>query len=78
MSLTDNLAEQHAQLAAIRASEVELVDGPDAALEVLGAPADPIRMRAVLGILVRADRDEEAADLIRGLTPEDRWIDLAA
>lgn len=78
MSLTDNLNDRHAQLAALRASEVELVDGPDAALEALGPPADPIRMRAVLGILIRADRCHEAADLVRDLAPHEEWIDLAA
>lgn len=78
MSLTDQLTEQHARLAALKASEAELTDGPDAALKVLGSPTDPIRMRAALGILLRADRHQLAADLIGDQRVDDKWIDLAS
>jgi hypothetical protein len=77
MSLTDKFDEQHAQLAAIKASEAELTEGPDAALAVLGPPTDPVRMRATLGILLRAERHQQAADLIRDQSPDEKWIELA-
>ena len=38
MSLTEKLHEQHARIAVLKASEVELTQGPDEALKVLGAP----------------------------------------
>ncbi len=63
MSWTDDRREEQAQLAVLRASEIELLDGPDAALRDLSAPTDPIRMRATIGILLRADRHHDAADL---------------
>lgn len=78
MSLTDKLDEQQARLAALKASETELTEGPDAALRVLGPLVDPIRMRAALGILLRANRHQAAADLIRDQRIDDKWIDLAA
>ena len=77
MSLIDQLDEQHAELVALRASEAELTDGPDAALQVLGPLTDPIRMRAALGILLRADRHQIAADLVRDQRPAEKWIHLA-
>ncbi len=78
MSLAGPLDEQHAELAATKAFEVELADGPEAALKTLGPPIDRIRMRATLGILLRTDRCREAADLVRDLTPDDKWVDLGA
>ena len=78
MSLTDNLDEQQARLAVLRASEAELTDGADAALAVLGAPTDSIRLRAAIGFLLRADRHTEAGDLIRDREPDDKWIDFGA
>ena len=78
MSLTDRSDEQRSQLAAIAASEAELTDGPTAALAILGPPADPVRMRATLGILVRAKRHQDAADLIRNQPPNEKWIELGA
>lgn len=78
MSLTDRFDEQHAQLAAIKASEAELTEGPDAALAVLGPPTDPVRMRATLGILLRAERHQQAADLIRDQPPDEKWLELGA
>lgn len=78
MSLTNRLDQQHAELAVIKASEVEFTDGPDAALQVLGPPADPIRMRAVLGILIRAGRHQQAADLISEQHPHEKWVDIGA
>lgn len=78
MSLTNSLDEQYAQLIALRASEVELLDGPDEALKILGAPTDPIRMRATLTILIRAERHENAFDVIHDVVPHDKWVDLAA
>lgn len=77
MSLTERLDDQHAQLISLRASEVELIDGPDEALKVLGPPKDPIRMRATLGILLRAHRYDEALDVIHDVLPHDKWVDLA-
>jgi Tfp pilus assembly protein PilF len=78
MSLTDRLDEQHARLVALEAFEVELTDGTDAALQVLGAPSDPIRMQATLAILLRAGRYQVAADLIRDQRLDDKWVNLAA
>jgi predicted Zn-dependent protease len=78
MSLTEKLHEQHARIAALKASEAELTQGPNAALAVIGPPTDPIRMRATLGILLRADRHQEAADILRDQPPDEKWIDLAA
>lgn len=78
MSLNDSIDDQRAQLIALRASEVELVDGPDEALKVLGAPKDPIRMGATLGILLRAHRYKDATAVIDDAVPHDKWIDLAA
>jgi tetratricopeptide (TPR) repeat protein len=69
---------QDAHLAAVKAAEAELTDGPDAALQALGAPTDPIRIKAALGILIRAHRNMEAADLIRNHPPDERWVDIAA
>lgn len=78
MSLTDHLAEQEARIAVLKASEIELTDGADAALAALGPLTDPIRMRTALAILLRADRHNVAADLIRDRRVDDKWIDLAA
>jgi predicted Zn-dependent protease len=78
VSLIDPLVAQHAERIALDAAEAELVSGPDAALTVLGAPVDPIRLRTALGILARADRYQEAADLIRGRQPDDQWVHWAA
>ncbi len=78
MSLTNECDKQRAQLAAVNAYEAELTDGPDQALRILGPPTDPIRMRATLGILLRAGRHKEAADLIRDKPPAAEWIDYAA
>ena len=78
MSLTDRFDKQQAQLAALQATESELIDGPDAALQVLGPPTDPIRVRATLGILLRDKRHQQAADLIHDRHPDEKWIDVAA
>ncbi len=78
VSLIDPLIEQHAERIALDAAEAELISGPDAALSVLGAPADPIRLRTALGILVRAERYQEASALIRGRQLDDRWVNWAA
>lgn len=78
MSLTEKLHEQHARIAVLKASEAELTQGPDAALSVLGPPTDPIRMRAALGILLRADRHQAAADLLRDQRLDEKWLDMAA
>jgi|GEM_PF-5782893 len=78
MSLTDKIDEQDARLATIRASETEFIEGPDAALQILGPPTDPIRMHATLGILIRAERHQAAADIIRDQRPAEKWLDLAA
>lgn len=77
MSLFDQIDEQRAKLFVLKAAEAELIDGPDAALEVLGPPTDAIRMKATLGILVRAYRYKIAADLIRDQRADERWIHLA-
>ena len=41
MSLTESLGDQHAQLISLRASEVELIDGPDEALKSLRSAERP-------------------------------------
>ncbi len=78
MSLTEKLHEQHARIAALKASEAELTQGPDAALAVLGPPADPIRMRTALGILLRAGRHQLAAVLLRDQRLDNKVLDMAA
>jgi len=78
MSLTDKVNEQNATIAVLKASEVELTEGPDAALKVLGLPTDPIRLRAMIALLLRADRAQVAADLLRDQRLDEKWIDLAA
>src|SRR5205085_422868 len=42
-----------------------------------GPLTDPIRMRAALGILLRADRHQVAADLVRDQRIDEKWIHLA-
>lgn len=78
MSLTEKLAEQHARIAVLKASEAELTQGPDAALALLGPPTDPIRMHATLGILIRAGRHQQAADILVDQRPDEKWIHFAA
>ena len=77
MSLIDNRDDQESQLVVSRAFEAELLHGPDAALKTLGPPTDPIRMRATLRILIRADRNRDAASLVSHIVPDPKWIDLA-
>jgi Tfp pilus assembly protein PilF len=78
MSYSDRVAEDDAMLVALKAAEVELEEGPEQALAVLGPPLDPIRLRAALGILIRANRDDAAAGLIRDIEPHEKWIEWAA
>jgi predicted Zn-dependent protease len=78
MSLTEKLHEQHARIAVLKASDAELTQGTDEALIVLGPPIDRIRMRATLGILLRAGRHQVAADLLRDQRLDENWLDLAA
>ena len=78
MSLTDELSQQRASLATLKAAEIELTDGADAALKVLGTPTDAIRMRATLGILIRSGRHQVAADIIGDEPPDENWVDVGA
>jgi predicted Zn-dependent protease len=76
--MTEKLHEQHARIAVLKASDAELSQDPNAALAVIGPPTDPIRMRATLGILIRAGRHQQAADILRDQRPDEKWIDFAA
>jgi hypothetical protein len=78
VSPTDKQVEQAARLAVLKATEAELTEGTDAALAVLGPPNHPIRMRGALGILLRADRPQDAVALIKDQRVDEKWIDLAA
>ncbi len=73
----DETSEQQAKLVELKALEAELANGPDAALRALGAPTDPIRTRAALGILIRAERYRDAGDIIDHRPPDRRWVDIA-
>lgn len=74
MSLTEDYVREEAELAAIKATEIELTEGADAALESLGPLSDPVRVRAALAILVHAHRHEEAALLVRDKPLDREWI----
>ncbi len=74
MSSTENHERDAPDLAAIRASEIELTEGADAALKSLGPLSDPVRLSAALEILVHADRYEEAAQLIVDRPVDREWI----
>tara|TARA_R110002167_G_scaffold22388_2_gene80262 strand:- start:1424 stop:6841 length:5418 start_codon:yes stop_codon:yes gene_type:complete len=76
MSLLESLESQQSELLVIKAAEIELTEGTEAALKILGAPTNPILMRSVLDILVRANRYKEALDLIDGRKVENKWIDI--
>lgn len=78
MSLIDAASEEHARLAAIKAIEAELTHGTDEALRVLGPAVGPIRVRAAIGILLRAKRHQQAADLICDQHPDEHWLDVGA
>ncbi len=78
MSSIKSLEKQQIELACLSASEAELVDGTDKALEVLGPPTDSLRMKTALGILVRAGRYPEASDMIANRVPHRDWIPLGA
>lgn len=71
------LADHESRLASQSALLIELTRGPDEALRFLGTPTDVRRVRAVLGICLRANRDREAVDFIRNRVPEEKWLDLA-
>ena len=68
----------HSELLVLRAGRDEILSGTDAALKTLGPPTDAVRMRGTLGILVRAKRINDAANVIRGKTPDAEWVYWAA
>ena len=77
MSLTNTFDEQGSQLAVLKAEELELTEGPDAALQYLGPPSDPIRMNATLSILIRAERLGQAFAIVQNAVPNEKWLHLA-
>jgi len=73
-------ADDHdaSRLLSIRATVAEVASGADAAIQTIGAPDDPIKIRATLGVLIRAGRFRQGVDLISDLTVDERWCDVAA
>ncbi|MFL5330043.1 MAG: tetratricopeptide repeat protein [Gemmataceae bacterium] len=77
MLKSEDKSELDDDLLILRVAEIEVTDGPDAALTALGALTDPNRIRSALGILLRAKRVAKAGELIREFSPDQKWIDLA-